>query len=1081
MRTASADTEKTTAGRSSKPQPAPDGRLAPPAPALGNQATLRVMRKCDCDAPDCDCDMGDDKKKKETNSPRTALHRAALSPRTPREAPPIVHEALRSTGHTLDPETQAFFEARFGQELSHVCVHTDARASESARAVNALAYTVGRDIVFAPGRFAPGASEGRRLLAHELAHVVQQPNAAERISDPSEPLEQNADRMANEVMRAPAPAVPAVQPFGSVGQAQSAREIRAPAPHRNQAALRRLSTTPPKLEIGAVDDPFEHEADAVAEQVMRMPDPADSLAQAPPAVSGKCATCEEENKLQTKLANTPLAAGGAPERAAAAEAAPGITASPVKVFRDNDPDVVPAQTLDAKNDWTPPPPPTPGPANQVKAIDPRVFHDGKPPKFPGNPPPPSGWRYFNEAKDGQPPPRGVALCNECLLPATPIGTFVQEIVDGRLIAVRCEWHDRHKNQTDPSGVYKSGNIMLPVGTQKSVIQNKLAVSTPGDPLEREADRVAEMVTMANGETHESELAREPRSGQVDTAGTPAPPSVTAALGARGEPLEPSLRAYFEPRFGRDFSQVRLHTDGVAAHAARSIQAGAFASGGDIVFAAGEYAPATAQGRRLIAHELAHVVQQGAAASSNSVEPSRVDKAPGTPVTEQKDIPPDFIARQNTSQTANVLSKGTTPGSGVEFWPMQITSTSIGPVTGAGGLAATPNRVSAIVGQKMTLNALARLILRLWNSAAPFTPEGATTPLVTADLTADQLARGLLVYNQSFLRVLSQPASSMTGFASGLRLPLPVEIDASGKGVVNKDLINNLAAGFDSGWAPLLDQPATVTVAPGTADLRQTVADFLVSNSTGVARGIALATRAISNATEARPFVLEAFRQLDTGKFDVALAFMDNLVNSEIGLLASQRDGAAILDSIRAATAAPPATLSDAQQASLSRANLMLGSAAAIAPRAPPAARTASIKDVDFTLYAGGGDIDAWIAQACQAAGVPVNDNWVNGLRTLSNRESRDDPNAVNTWDVNATGPTVGDGHPQNCSRGLAQVIPPTFLTFHAAGTSWSIYDAAANIAAAIGYIRNRYHVSLDGSNLAANVQQADPTRAPAGY
>jgi Domain of unknown function (DUF4157) len=228
-----ADTKKTTARGSSKPRPAPDGRLAPGVPVLGNQAALRLMRKCDCDGrPDCDCDMGDDKKKKEQDSPRTALHRAALSPRTPRVAPPIVQETLRSTGHTLDPETQAFFEARFGRELSHVRIHIDSRASESARAVNALAYTAGRDIVFAPGRFAPRTNEGRRLLAHELAHVVQQPNATgtpERVSDPSEPLERNADRIANRVMGAPAPETLPVQPIGSLGQAQLARQAADPA------------------------------------------------------------------------------------------------------------------------------------------------------------------------------------------------------------------------------------------------------------------------------------------------------------------------------------------------------------------------------------------------------------------------------------------------------------------------------------------------------------------------------------------------------------------------------------------------------------------------------------------------------------------------------------------------------------------------------------------------------------------------------------------------------------------------------------------------------------------------------------
>jgi len=59
LQTVSADTKQTTARGNSKPQPAPDRRLAPPVPALGNQATLRLMRKCDCGAPDCDCDMGD--------------------------------------------------------------------------------------------------------------------------------------------------------------------------------------------------------------------------------------------------------------------------------------------------------------------------------------------------------------------------------------------------------------------------------------------------------------------------------------------------------------------------------------------------------------------------------------------------------------------------------------------------------------------------------------------------------------------------------------------------------------------------------------------------------------------------------------------------------------------------------------------------------------------------------------------------------------------------------------------------------------------------------------------------------------
>jgi hypothetical protein len=608
--------------------------------------------------------------------------------------------------------------------------------------------------------------------------------------------------------------------------------------------------------------------------------------------------------------------------------------------------------------------------------------------------------------------------------------------------------------------------------QPGLMQPKLAIGSVNDPLEREADAVADRVMR----TPSAPLPMSTAPGAPVNTGGEAPDIVNKALGSPGRPLDAPTRAYFESHLGRHFSDVRIHTGPQADASARSVQAIAYTVGRDVVFGHGQYDPHTNDGRRLLAHELVHVVQQSGGNSASTLH-----SGPSAPAALQQGTAPLFVARQAAGQTANLLSKATARGSGVEFWPMQITSTSIGPVSGAGGLAGTSNRLSAIIGQKMTLNALARLILPLWNAAAPFTPQGSTTPLVTTDLTADQLARGLLVYNQTYLGVLSQPRPSMTGFASGLRLPLPVEIDASGKGVVNKDQINQLAAGFDSAWAPLLDQPATGTATPQPADLQRTVADFLSSNSSADARGIALAARAVTNAVEAGPFVTEAFHQLATGKFDVALAFMNNLVNSEIGLLASQRDGAHILESIRAALAAPPATLSDAQQASLSRANQMLGSAASIAPRAPPAARDVGLGDVDFTRYAGGVDIDASIAQACQAAGVPFNDDWLHGYQTLINRESGNDPNAVNTTDVNATGPTVADGHPQNCSRGVAQVIPPTFLTYHAPGTSWAIYDPVANIAASIRYNMHTYNVLPDGSNLARRVQQADPGRAAHGY
>jgi hypothetical protein len=105
------------------------------------------------------------------------LQRAAINEAPVTNVPPIVYEALRSPGQPLDAETRAFFEPRFGHDFSGVRVHIDARAAESAQAVNARAYTMGQDIVFDKQEFAPEIAQGRQLIAHELTHVTQQSQA----------------------------------------------------------------------------------------------------------------------------------------------------------------------------------------------------------------------------------------------------------------------------------------------------------------------------------------------------------------------------------------------------------------------------------------------------------------------------------------------------------------------------------------------------------------------------------------------------------------------------------------------------------------------------------------------------------------------------------------------------------------------------------------------------------------------------------------------------------------------------------------------------------------------------------------
>ena len=134
------------------------------------------------------------------------LQRAAVSHGPVNAVPPIVPDVLRSPGQPLDPAARALMEPRIGHDFSHVRVHTDASAAESARAVNALAYTVGRDVVFGAGQLAPGTTAGNRLLAHELAHVVQQGNRSRlqtrlTIGPANDHYELEADRVTEQVMR----------------------------------------------------------------------------------------------------------------------------------------------------------------------------------------------------------------------------------------------------------------------------------------------------------------------------------------------------------------------------------------------------------------------------------------------------------------------------------------------------------------------------------------------------------------------------------------------------------------------------------------------------------------------------------------------------------------------------------------------------------------------------------------------------------------------------------------------------------------------------------------------------------------
>jgi len=149
--------------------------------------------------------------------------------------------------------------------------------------------------------------------------------------------------------------------------------------------------------------------------------------------------------------------------------------------------------------------------------------------------------------------------------------------------------------------------------RKKRLQTKLAVNQPGDRLEQEADHMADSVTrgrkQARALSNCSLGALQRDEPNTSSASTSAPPDVHEVLGGSGQPLDSSTRSFMEPRFGHDFGNVRVHFDARAAASARSVKALAYTVGHDIVFSDGAFAPDDPSGRSLLAHELAHVVQQ----------------------------------------------------------------------------------------------------------------------------------------------------------------------------------------------------------------------------------------------------------------------------------------------------------------------------------------------------------------------------------------------------------------------------------------------------------------------------------------
>lgn len=213
-------------------------RVSPPGDIYGEEAdrvSEQVMRMPDLQLQRA-CACGGKSGERECDACKLSRKASGESVGSAR-VPGVVAEVLRSSGRPLDAATRTSMDTRFQFDFSRVRIHDDAQAAESASAVSALSYTVGRHIVFGPGQYSPATAAGRRLLAHELTHVVQQHASSLAAAQPftigsaNSPAEREADAIADAV--AADPLLPSI----SESSAARLHRSRLPGTDKNERIL----------------------------------------------------------------------------------------------------------------------------------------------------------------------------------------------------------------------------------------------------------------------------------------------------------------------------------------------------------------------------------------------------------------------------------------------------------------------------------------------------------------------------------------------------------------------------------------------------------------------------------------------------------------------------------------------------------------------------------------------------------------------------------------------------------------------------------------------------------------------------
>jgi thiol-disulfide isomerase/thioredoxin len=527
------------------------------------------------------------------------------------DVPPVVHDVLRSSGESLDAASLRFMESSFGQNFGHVRIHADAQAQRSAEAVNAHAYTVGGDIVFGSGRYAPQTSEGKRLLAHELAHVVQQ-DAATPASAGALPMsdwaagETQADQAANAAMSSAgnvASGVDTAPPGGKpVARGGSAAEVSLQREPDAASASSQSASTSGTGEQAASSACIESVAGEDIPSLLQAG--VVTIVEFGAEWCGPCkinqASLEEicakfrrqPPPVPVRIYSVDVDAAGNEEAARkyASGTVPHLyiyvgAAEKAHVTIGLEPDAMAALV-----------------AEQLDYAS------------------TSGWWRGAKggAKWGLLPGGAVGLGGAIavgmgaggltgnaqmlgILGALGGGLLAGALIGGAIGAI--------------SGASSDDRLTGPGKQKRRRLQPKLRAGSTNDPLEREADNWAARVVGDGRHADDARPAGRAATGLAPTA------SIASAAPARdtvhGQPLDAAPRAAMEARFGRDFSEVRVHRDSRAEAITGRMDAYAVTSGASIYFAQDAYAPGSRQGNAILGHELAHVAQNRSAAPKAS--------------------------------------------------------------------------------------------------------------------------------------------------------------------------------------------------------------------------------------------------------------------------------------------------------------------------------------------------------------------------------------------------------------------------------------------------------------------------------